>query len=45
MKPRKSYEPDYRFGGNPADFMKPAPLGTKVVYGYPKPKRKKVKVK
>lgn len=26
-KPRKSWEPEYRFGGNPADFYTPNPLG------------------
>ena len=24
---RKSWEPEYRFGGNPCSFMKPRPLG------------------
>lgn len=27
-KPRKSWEPKYRFGGNPRDFRVPAPLGS-----------------
>lgn len=26
-KPRKSWEPEYRFGGNPASFYRPNRLG------------------
>jgi hypothetical protein len=32
MKPRKKWEPVYRFGGNPASFSKPAPLGATSPY-------------
>jgi hypothetical protein len=43
MKPRKKWEPVYRFGGGPADYWRPAPLGTtnRIVVKTPKPKRKK----
>lgn len=41
-KPRKKWEPVYRFGGNPASFYRPAPLG-EGQWKIPirKPKRKK----
>lgn len=47
MKPRKSWEPEYRFGGNPAEtWFLPALLGTRNPYvarikTKPKPKRSK----
>jgi len=44
MKPRKSWQPEYRFGGNPSDWVKPAALGTppyRAVIKAPKPKRKR----
>ena len=43
MKPRKKWQPDYRFGGNPADPIKPAPLGTKVPWRTMKAKKGKRK--
>ena len=42
MKPRKSWEPDYRFGGH-RGFYEPPPLGTKNGYGPIKPKKPKRK--
>ena len=27
MKPRKKWQPDYRFGGSPASLYTPLPLG------------------
>lgn len=41
MKPRKKWEPLYRFGGNKASYMVPAPLGTTVPWKYPNAKKKK----
>ena len=41
MKPRKKWEPDYRFGGNPASHTKPAPLGTTSPYTTKSKKRKR----
>lgn len=43
MKPRKSWEPEYRFGGSKADFFTPMPLGTPLAYRTPKPKKRKRK--
>ncbi|MGV8863274.1 MAG: hypothetical protein ACOH2T_19170 [Pseudomonas sp.] len=45
MKPRKSWEPVYRYGGDRTSFHTPAPLGTANPYGAKlkakKPKGKK----
>ena len=41
MKPRKKWEPVYRFGGNPASFHVPAPLGTKSPYSTKPSKKRK----
>ena len=42
MKPLKSWEPKYRFGGNKASWMVPAILGTTNAWKAPKrPKSKK----
>lgn len=39
MKPRKKWEPVYRFGGNPTDWGKPNPLGeNQIAFIAPKPK-------
>lgn len=43
MKPRKKWEPDYRFGGNNASFYKPAPLGTTNPYSPPKKAKRRKK--
>ena len=43
MKPRKKWQPDYRFGGNPAAALRPAPLGTKSGWGPLKTKLKRRK--
>lgn len=36
MKPRKSWEPEYRFGGNKSSCYTPAVLGTTNAYSTPK---------
>lgn len=41
MKPRKKWEPVYRFGGNPASSYLPPPLGQANGYRAPKAKKKK----
>lgn len=41
-KPRKKWEPAYRFGGNPTDWMMPAPLGENQKHStIPKSKKRK----
>lgn len=41
-RPRKKWEPEYRFGGNPTDWMKPKPLGeNQNAYTVPKTKKRK----
>lgn len=45
MKPRKKWEPVYRFGGGPGNYWVPAPLGTTNTWQakIKKPKTKKGK--
>ena len=45
MKPRKKWDPVYRFGGNPADYFTQAPLGENQYHIPMKPKPKKGKRK
>ena len=42
-KPRKKWEPEYRFGGGPGRFFVPPPLGTVNAYSLPKTKKSKKK--
>lgn len=43
-KPRKKWEPEYRYGGPPADYMMPNPLGeNQAVWRTPKPKKRRRK--
>jgi hypothetical protein len=43
MAKRKKWEPEYRFGGNPADCIKPNPLGENKVYYHQRLKSKRRK--
>jgi len=41
-KPRKKWEPEYRFGGNPADHIRPNVLGdNRIAYKPTKTKKRK----
>lgn len=43
MSKRKKWEPEYRFGGNPASFYRPRPLGENASPYTVKPKKVKRK--